>query len=293
MQPLLVIADINGGNNSALDRAHSIHLKTGAKIILLGFCYVSIGQAKDVSLAKLSRSQLEKKALQQRQQELKQLITKRKIKTSAITIKTQWSKDIAPAIVAFCNKSPVAMVIKSAHRSESFLYTSTDWLLLRKCAAPVMITANKSWKKKTRVVAAIDFATQSKSKIKLNHKIIQQAQSLASALGDSLHIAYALQIPQALADMDLIDGKQYAKEKRKSLKPTIATFCQQYAIDTANVHIKQGPAERVIPSTANALKADVLVVGTTGRKGLKGKLIGNTAEAILTHLQTDILAVKP
>jgi universal stress protein E len=40
----------------------------------------------------------------------------------------------------------------------------------------------------------------------------------------------------------------------------------------------------------NELNADVLVMGTTARKGVKGVVIGNSAERVLTRATSDILA---
>jgi universal stress protein E len=96
-----------------------------------------------------------------------------------------------------------------------------------------------------------------------------------------------------LIDLDLIDAKKYLAEKRKSLQAVVDQFCEKHGISKENVHIKQGEPERVIPSIANDLKADLTIVGTIGRKGLKGKLIGNTAEGILGRLYTDILTIRP
>jgi nucleotide-binding universal stress UspA family protein len=44
---------------------------------------------------------------------------------------------------------------------------------------------------------------------------------------------------------------------------------------------------------ASELKADLIVVGTVGRRGVEGLLLGNTAESVLTHCDCDVLAVKP
>ena len=44
---------------------------------------------------------------------------------------------------------------------------------------------------------------------------------------------------------------------------------------------------------ANELKADLIVVGTIGRRGVEGLLLGNTAESVLTHCDCDVLTVKP
>ncbi len=41
------------------------------------------------------------------------------------------------------------------------------------------------------------------------------------------------------------------------------------------------------------LKADMVVMGTVGRGGIPGLIIGNTAEAILDQLQCSVLAMRP
>ena len=57
--------------------------------------------------------------------------------------------------------------------------------------------------------------------------------------------------------------------------------------------MKAGEPEKVIPSTAASVKAAVVVLGVVGRKGLSGRIIGNTAEKILSLLRCDVLALKP
>ncbi|WP_428995743.1 universal stress protein [Lamprobacter modestohalophilus] len=48
-----------------------------------------------------------------------------------------------------------------------------------------------------------------------------------------------------------------------------------------------------IPEAATALRADLVIIGTTGRSGLSGWLIGNTAETILGRLGCSVLIVPP
>ena len=293
MKHITVIADPAGGKNLALKRALELQQHTGAKITLLGFCYASTGDPADLLAAKLSRSKLERAVKNKCGEELRALLKLHKAEAKKIVLKVLWGKDIARAVISYCQKHPTELLIKSGHRSETWLYEPTDWQLLRECPTPVMITASKSWKRKSRIVAALDFSTSAKTKQRLNDKIIAQAKSLAVSLQEELHIAFALKIPQALVDMDLIDPRKYISDKRRTLQPLIDKFCLKHQLDPKCVHMQQGEPERVIASIASALKADVVVTGTVGRKGLKGKLMGNTAEKILSKLRTDILAVKP
>jgi universal stress protein E len=43
---------------------------------------------------------------------------------------------------------------------------------------------------------------------------------------------------------------------------------------------------------AREKEIDLIVMGTVGRTGLSGMLIGNTAEKILRHIACSVLAVK-
>ena len=59
------------------------------------------------------------------------------------------------------------------------------------------------------------------------------------------------------------------------------------------MHVKFGAPEKVIASVATREKADTVVIGSMARKGLKGKLVGNTAEKLTSHLHTDVLIISP
>ena len=293
MKHLLVIADQPGGKNLALQRALSLCENQAIKITLLGFCYANIDHIDDDNLSKLSRNSLEKKLLALRKAELESIAIELAGKGHKLSIKAQWSKEITPAIIAFCKNSGVDLLCKSASDSQYIIKTSTDWQLLRECPVPVMIAALKTWRKKPILLAAIDFGTHSAAKLKLNDKIIAQAKQLAELSKAELHIAYSLKVPQALIDLDVIDSKQYVRDKKAKLKPAIDTFCATHNISKDQLHIRQGNPVKIIPSIANKLKASIVVSGTVGRKGVKGKLMGNTAEGILENLRTDIVAVKP
>ncbi len=67
----------------------------------------------------------------------------------------------------------------------------------------------------------------------------------------------------------------------------------EYDIPEKNFRLKQGPAAKVITSEAARLKAQLVVMGTVARTGVRAKLIGNTAEQVLARLKTDVLAIKP
>ncbi len=293
MKNLVVIADPAGGKNSALKRALEIKEKTNASVTVLAFTHVNVEDPEDLEDAGLTIDDLHAAALEKRHKETASELKKLNVKKNAVSTEVIWSKDVAGDTVEFCKQNNADLVFKSGHRSETFLYTSTDWQLFRQSGIPVMITTGKSWRKKSRVLAAVDFTTRQKTKQKLNDRIVEQARFMADALGDQVHLVYAITAPQALVDLDVIDARSYATQKRKKLQPVVEAFCEKHNLDPGNVHLKVGAPGRIIPSVANSLKADLVVTGTIGRKGVKGKLIGNTAETVLSKLHSDILTVTP
>ena len=48
----------------------------------------------------------------------------------------------------------------------------------------------------------------------------------------------------------------------------------------------------MICETADELEADLIIIGTVGRSGIKGTVIGNTSEKLLDHTQSDLLVLN-
>jgi len=58
-------------------------------------------------------------------------------------------------------------------------------------------------------------------------------------------------------------------------------------------HLIKGTAARAILDYTRRADVDLLVMGTVGRGGIDGLLIGNTAEMVFEDIQCSVLALKP
>ncbi|MDA1179623.1 MAG: universal stress protein, partial [Planctomycetota bacterium] len=58
-------------------------------------------------------------------------------------------------------------------------------------------------------------------------------------------------------------------------------------------HLSWGTPWQEIGRTAQHIAADLITIGTVGRSGIQGILLGNTAERVLTTQNCSILTVKP
>jgi universal stress protein E len=231
--------------------------------------------------------------MEQRRAELDAQIEALRPDGMQVEVIVAWDKFVHLWVDAHARRTGSALVVKTGHRSETFLYTPTDWHLLRECEAPVLIAADHIWQPTRSVVAAVDLGSHSHVKQDLNEEIIATAKRYADALGYPVHLVYVIHISAVLKDLHVVDEEAHVEKIRGQMQPLVADLAKTHGIAEEQIHIEHGEVDAVIAATADSLQAQLVVMGTVGRHGLNAKLVGNTAERVLTRLETDVLALKP
>ncbi|HEX7036933.1 MAG TPA: universal stress protein [Pseudomonadales bacterium] len=136
-----------------------------------------------------------------------------------------------------------------------------------------------------RILLAVDLTEES-------NIVAQRAQMLARAFGGELHLVHVIE-PLSLAyggdiPMDLSTVQDQIHEQAKS---HLAEFAATLNVPAARQHLIFGRPESEIQRTAQAINADVIVVGSHGRHGL-ALLLGSTANGVLHGARCDVLAVR-
>ena len=290
MSLVLIVADRHGDKQVAISRGLELAEKMGWGAQIVGFAYEDLAR---LSLDKsLDKQQLKKRLLQKRRADVEADVDKHKRNVrTAVTI--VWQQHIHVWLDRQCDRKDYAAVIKTGHRSETFLYTPTDWHLFRRCPAPVLIVAEKKWRATKPVVAAVDLSDDSRTNRQLNDKIIETAKQFAEALDTKLHVVHALHIPALLTELDLVDEYTHIKEMKAELEPRVAQMAKVHGLPRSSFKLKQGPVHKVLCSESARLKAQLVVMGTVGRRGVKSHIMGNTSERVLGMLRTDVLTLKP
>jgi universal stress protein E len=140
-------------------------------------------------------------------------------------------------------------------------------------------------------MALVDLGTRIAAKRALNHRVVAAAAELADILGRELHLAYAPPFSEIVRDLDVVDPVALTAAGRQRADVFLLRLARDDLYPAA-MHVSAGPPHKVLASIAAKQKIAVTVIGTVGRRGLVGKLIGNTAERILPLLKTDVLVVK-
>jgi len=292
LNEILVIADREDRKQNALRAALELVRGSSARIQLVGFVHDATVDNPNLMSATAGR-RLQAAMLKDKRAWLEEAAKRLAQPDAEIAVTAVWAKDICAWVKENLSAKTCDLIVKSGNRSENVLYTPTDWQLLREAPVPVLITRDKLRKRPSRVLATIDLATSEASQKALNKRVLQAASAIAGQLGAELHVVYAIPVSALAQDLDLVDSRALERRTRRKLAGEIGALEEDFGLPPARVVIRAGPPERVVDGVASKLKVALVVMGTIGRKGLKGRLLGNTAEKVLHSNRSNLLALRP
>ena len=140
------------------------------------------------------------------------------------------------------------------------------------------------------IVVAIDFSEPSQS-------ALTYARVLASHFGAALHLLHVVENRLAWGSIDgatqdvaaiQIEAQESARFKLNAL---LSDRDRRLWNSTADIRIGNSPAREII-AHANALRADIIVMGTHGRGLVTRLLMGSVAAHVINHAPCPVLTVK-
>ena len=173
---------------------------------------------------------------------------------------------------------------------DQFFIGSTAKRLIRKCPTSVWIVKPGHVVPPKVVLAATDFSDIGSKAVKEGLMIAQQS----SAEFHLLHIVDSKDVPDDLISK-VPNGSSLRQEINEEASRRLEEFLDSLAIDRTQiqVHLSWGTPWQEIRRISRHQAADIIVIGTVGRSGIKGLLLGNTAEKVLDTCDCSILTVKP
>ena len=289
---ILVIADRDDPEQPALRAALALIPAATVRVRVVGFVYEQAADEPGV-LSEKAAATLKDALVLDKQQSLDRSVAALQLDPGRVRVEAVWAKDLVDWTVEAVAHDGIDLVVKSGNRSESLFYTPSDWHLLRRSPAPVLIIGAKLRKRNRRILAAVDAASTYPVQIALNRKVLAAAAQLGALSNAQVYVAHVISVSVVAKDLDLIDAVAVEREQRAKLGPELAALAAEFGIPAQNIVIKLGPPDRVLVSIAAELKVDIVVMGTVGRTGVAGKVIGNTAEQVLQRLRTGMLALRP
>ncbi len=192
------------------------------------------------------------------------------------------------------------MTMPEPTRRTGLAGATTTLHLLRKSPVPVLVGQDGTSDRRD-VAVAIGPLEEDPDLTRFHTTLIELAGSLAARRGGDLHVIHAWRLAgeslmrgyrSGISDAEITymlgDTRNEAEADLKALLETALRVSVPY-----HLHILKGEPADVITDVLDEEDAGVLVMGTLARAGIRGVIIGNTAERVLDDVDASVLAVKP
>jgi nucleotide-binding universal stress UspA family protein len=196
------------------------------------------------------------------------------------------------AITSTATKLPADLIVMGTRGLTGFKHVvlgSVAERTVRLASCPVLTVKEDDKAEATRrIVVATDFSGP-------GEHARDEGVALAKQLGAEVHLVHAFDIPLAMVtpyEVTVPDGliHEAREAARKKLESALEAIRKQGVKATG--HLAEVPAAPAIAQVAGEVKADLVVIGTHGRTGLKHVLLGSVAERTLRLAPCAVLTVK-
>jgi universal stress protein E len=190
------------------------------------------------------------------------------------TAELLWTQDWQFSVLDAIKRSGADMVIISELSAEHKKKGITDsrWDMLRLTEIPVLTVEPGAPDKREVILAAVNAQTSKKGHEDLNEKVLKQAKDTADFYAAELHVVNAYTSSEDFPDRDRIK--------------------RLVDIDYANIHVDMGKPAEIIDDVARKVNADLVVIGTSSRKGLRAAFQRNVSELVIEKLLIDVLTIN-
>ncbi|MCP4392326.1 MAG: universal stress protein, partial [Gammaproteobacteria bacterium] len=233
-----------------------------------------------------SRQDFKRKTLAEAQQWLDEQLEPCKLAGLSFTKEVVWNRKWVDAAMHSIGKSGCDLVIKSSfHHSKSrrFYSATSDFKLMRHCACPILFAHQTQEWRSNKVLACVDLESTDSKHARLNDVIVRDARAISEIVGMDLYIAAA---HKGAIDADNLPIKGHGH------RLDVEQLGELYQVDASRICLRQGEAITTLKGICDEVDPSIIIMGTLARTGVRGKLIGNTAEKLLDLVEADVLTVN-
>tara|TARA_R110000823_G_scaffold144958_2_gene275043 strand:- start:987 stop:1799 length:813 start_codon:yes stop_codon:yes gene_type:complete len=264
---LFVVYDPTREEQPALERAALIASEAGVSVHVYACIYADIPKTAGKTAAV--------RELMDRQKDiLAEAVAPLLAEGLNVSTEIDWDKEWCEGVVRASIKHGADMVLKSSspHTTGQRIFNRTsDWMLIRECACPVMLVKGGSLPESRIVLAAIGVRKGKDTYEQLNQHI--------------------LDVSRQVMDTNMAEVHFISAHRDLASAPDRNALIRNYGLASDKVHIRMGEPEDVIVDSARQMNASLVVVGNAARSGLSALVNGNTVEKVVDRLECDVLSI--
>jgi nucleotide-binding universal stress UspA family protein len=143
-----------------------------------------------------------------------------------------------------------------------------------------------------RIVVGVDMAQTGKA-------ALHDAMKLARLTPTELHVTHVVRVEKNLHDARKLDDLSLELQDRlRALREHVEGVCEPTEGESAFTqeiifHVRLGDAAQALHQVAIDVDADLIVIGTHGRRGLDKLLLGSVAEELVRTAHLPVLVARP
>ena len=294
---ILVILNAEGYNKQALEKALFLaKFDKDVKVtVFLSVFDFSLELTSFFDFAE--REKMLQAIVDAKNNDLEQAIKEQNIENPNIATKVVWARNQVKAVEREVKIGKYDLIIKAANAEDdtwtSFFITPVDWQLLRKVELPVFLVKDQEWKENKILLLAVCSINQ-KITNRINTMLLREAQIVAMLTNSTIHLVNAVPIPalNITADIPGIVPDYYNEAVHQRHAEQLHEFAKNHNIPQENTHVIDGLPDDVIPTLAKNLDVNAVMMGSVGRDGFTGSVVGNTAELIIDDVKCDLIVLK-
>jgi universal stress protein E len=162
--------------------------------------------------------------------------------------------------------------------------THSDWQVVTRCPAPLLIVKSAARAPYRSIVAAVDPFHLHAKPATLDRDILRCAKALQERSGASLTAVHCHE-PVEYFGADLQGGEARLEAVRR--------LCTEAGVSPDAAKVVAGAPHSVLTQMQRRGEADLVVMGALARGRLAELIVGHTAERVLHYGSGDVLAVAP
>jgi universal stress protein E len=139
------------------------------------------------------------------------------------------------------------------------------------------------------MLAATDFSPVSRL-------AVEAAIQLTSATSGELHLLHVIDssdVPDSVIGVSTVDNSLRQRINASAMQRFEEFMAGLPQLVRIRPHLSWGTPWREINRLVQEVHAELLVIGSIGRSGISGMLLGNTAERLLGSCSSSVLTLKP
>lgn len=290
---ILLVVERDNDAALLLEKTRALAESTNAHLDVISVIYEGV---VDLSVHDVEQSQeLKTYVMQAEESWLADLVDGLANHLKSIDTSIIWNKDEWQGIIDAATHFESDLIVKIANIESGFdtvVHTPQDWNLLRHTETPVMLLKPRAWVEEPVIMAAIDALNEDQDE--LHERVLLEADALARVLGGNLQIACAYPLVQPWMGPSTVglDFVKIQSDIEETIKEQVNHLVSKTGVSYTYLHMEEGKAAMVLRDLVEKSDAELLVMGTVGRDGVKGLVMGNTSEMILHHTNCDVVVLK-